>query len=164
MSLSISGGAAETRPNVLLIAIDDMNDWVGCLGGHPNTHTPNIDRLAKRGTLFTNAHCQAPICNPSRTSIMYGLRPSTSGVYKNAPKPWTVAELNNHVTMPRWFARNGYFMTALESDTAAGGFFHSDVFALVDRQGQIRGYYDGTSTESVDQLLNDTETLWLLNQ
>ncbi len=61
-------------------------------------------------------------------------------------------------------ARNGYFMTALESDTAAGGFFHSDVFALVDRQGQIRGYYDGTSTESVDQLLNDTETLWLLNQ
>jgi protein SCO1/2 len=55
-------------------------------------------------------------------------------------------------------------MTALESDTAAGGFFHSDVFALVDRQGQIRGYYDGTSTESVDQLLNDTETLWLLNQ
>ncbi|MGY8696184.1 MAG: hypothetical protein ACKVGW_18545 [Verrucomicrobiia bacterium] len=43
---------AQDRPNVLLIAIDDMNDWVGCLGGHPNTRTPNIDRLAKRGTLF----------------------------------------------------------------------------------------------------------------
>jgi arylsulfatase A-like enzyme len=48
-------------PNVLLIAIDDMNDWVGCLGGHPDTNTPNIDRFAKRGTLFANAHCQAPI-------------------------------------------------------------------------------------------------------
>ncbi len=67
---------------VLLIAVDDLNDWVSCLAGHPNGHSPNIDRLARRGTLFTNAHCQAPICNPSRTSIIYGLRPSTTGVYE----------------------------------------------------------------------------------
>ena len=77
-------GAAE-RPNVLLIAIDDLNDWVGCLNGHPDTRTPNIDRLASRGTLFSNAHCQAPICNPSRTSIMSGKRPSSTGVYDNSP-------------------------------------------------------------------------------
>lgn len=95
-------------PNVLLIAIDDMNDWVGCLGGHPNATSPHIDRLAARGTLFTNAHCQAPICNPSRTSIMYGLRPSTSGVYMNAPKPWTVGKLKDRVTLARHFAANGY--------------------------------------------------------
>ena len=136
MSLSISGGAAETRPNVLLIAIDDMNDWVGCLGGHPNTHTPNIDRLAKRGTLFTNAHCQAPICNPSRTSIMYGLRPSTSGVYKNAPKPWTVAELNNHVTMPRWFARNGYFTATAGKLYHGSGLPNGDFDLVGPRPGQ----------------------------
>ncbi len=98
----------ESRPNVLLIAIDDLNNWVGCLGGHPDARSPNIDRLAARGTLFTNAHCQAPICNPSRTSIMYGLRPSTSGVYMNAPRPWTVPHMSKYVTLPRWFAKHGY--------------------------------------------------------
>jgi protein SCO1/2 len=61
-------------------------------------------------------------------------------------------------------AKEGYFLTALESDTTAGGFFHSDLFALVDRSGQIRGYYDGTSTTEVDQLLDDAEQLWILNQ
>ncbi len=98
----------KMKPNVLMIAIDDLNDWVGCLGGHPQARSPNIDRLAEQGTLFTNAHCQAPICNPSRTSIMYGLRPSTSGVYMNAPRPWTVNQLKNRITLPRHFAANGY--------------------------------------------------------
>ena len=106
--LASASESAEPPPNVLLIAIDDLNDWVGCLGGHPDGHSPNIDRLARRGTLFTNAHCQAPICNPSRTSIMYGLRPSTTGIYMNAPKPWTVEALKDRVTMPRHFAANGY--------------------------------------------------------
>jgi len=100
--------AVETKPNVLLIAIDDLNDWVGCLNGHPQTKTPNIDRLAKRGLLFTNAHCQAPICNPSRASIMYGLRPSNSGIYDNTTRPWDVPALQKHVTLPRHFAANGY--------------------------------------------------------
>ena len=78
--------AGERRPNVLFIAIDDLNDWVGCLGGHPQAETPNIDRLARRGTLFTNAHCQAPLCNPSRTSMLTGLRPSTTGIYALAAR------------------------------------------------------------------------------
>ena len=69
------------RPNVLFVAIDDLNDWVGCMGGHPQAKTPNIDRLARRGTLFTNAHCPAPICGPCRASVMSGLRPSTTGIY-----------------------------------------------------------------------------------
>ena len=54
----------KKRPNVLLIGVDDLNDWIGCLGGHPQAKTPNIDRLAARGVLFTNAHCQSPVCNP----------------------------------------------------------------------------------------------------
>src|SRR5947209_14643872 len=73
------------KPNVLFIAIDDQNDWVGCLGGHPQAKTPNIDRLARRGTLFTNAHCQAPLCNPSRSSLLTGLRPSSTGIYGLRP-------------------------------------------------------------------------------
>lgn len=53
------------RTNVLLLGTDDLNDWIGCLGGHPQVKTPHIDRLAARGTLFVNAHCQSPLCNPS---------------------------------------------------------------------------------------------------
>ena len=92
--------SAAPRDHVLLITIDDLNDWIGCLSdkdaaaeaghltgrGHPQASTPHMDLLAKRGVLFTNAHCQAPICRPSRTSFMSGLRPTTSGVYANRPQ------------------------------------------------------------------------------
>ena len=71
----------STKPNVLFIAIDDLNNWLGCMKGHPNAITPNMDRLAAQGVLFTNAHCQAPLCGPSRASLMTGLRPSTTGIY-----------------------------------------------------------------------------------
>src|SRR5512133_721910 len=72
------------RPNVLFIALDDLNDWIGCLGGHPQTITPNLDRLSRRGVLFTRAYCAAPLCNPSRAALMNGIRPSTSGIYDNS--------------------------------------------------------------------------------
>src|SRR5688500_5318540 len=77
---------AGAGPTVLMISSDDLNDWVGPLGGHPQVKTPHMDRLAARGTVFTNAHCQAPLCNPSRVSLLTGLRPSTTGVY--ALEPW----------------------------------------------------------------------------
>ncbi len=69
-------------PNVLFIAIDDLNDWVGCMDGHPQARTPNIDRLAKQGTLFLNAHCQGPICGPSRASLLSGYYPHVTGIYQ----------------------------------------------------------------------------------
>jgi len=96
------------HPNVLLIAIDDLNDWIGCLGGHPQAKTPHMDRLARRGTLFTNAHCQSPLCNPSRTSFLTGLRPSTTGVY--ALQPWirSAPRWKDVVTLPQAFAARGY--------------------------------------------------------
>ena len=74
---------AQERPNVLFIAIDDLNDWIGCLGGHPQALTPNIDKLAGRGVLFTNAHCAAPACNPSRAAIFSGRMPTETGVWNN---------------------------------------------------------------------------------
>jgi arylsulfatase A-like enzyme len=73
----------DERPNVLFIAVDDLNDWVGCMKGHPQAKTPNIDRLAARGVLFTNAHCVAPACNPSRAAIFSGRMPQVTGVWSN---------------------------------------------------------------------------------
>ena len=102
------GTEVGVRPNVLLIAIDDLNDWVTCLDGHPSTHTPHIDRLAERGVLFTNAHCQAPICNPSRTSFMLGLRPSTTGIYMNSPWFRQTAANRDRVSLTQHFAAQGY--------------------------------------------------------
>jgi protein SCO1/2 len=78
------------------------------------------------------------------------------------PEIWTLLTGNKEDIYD--LARNGYFLTAIESDTAAGGIFHSDIFALVDRSGRIRGYYDGTETEEVDQLLDDIQRLWAHNK
>lgn len=99
-------GPRARGPNVLLIAVDDLNDWIGPLAGHPQTQTPNIDRLAARGVTFTRAYCQAPSCNPSRASLMTGFRPSTSGVYGNA-HVWREA-LPDAVTLPQHFMLHGY--------------------------------------------------------
>jgi len=97
---------ASPKPNVLFIAIDDLNDWTGCLGGHPDAKTPHIDRLASRGVLFTHAYCSAPACNPSRASLMTGVLPSTSGVYRN-PQPWRPV-LPDAVTLQESFKNAGY--------------------------------------------------------
>ena len=107
VGLVLSPGA-QAKPNILFIAIDDLNDWVGPLKGHPQVQTPYMDRLAARGTVFTNAHCQAPICNPSRTSLMTGLRPSTTGVYALFPWFRDIEELKDLVTLPQILAQHGY--------------------------------------------------------
>jgi arylsulfatase A-like enzyme len=96
------------RPNILIISIDDLNDWTGCLGGHPQARTPNIDRLAGRGTLFRNAHCQAPICTPSRASLITGLFPSTTGLYFLQPKLEASRIATRHPHMLQHFADAGY--------------------------------------------------------
>jgi len=95
-------------PNVLFIAVDDLNDWVEPLGGHPQAKTPNFRRLAARGTTFTNAHCQSPLCNPSRTSILTGLRPTTTGVYALQPSIRQVPGFKDVVSLPQALAAGGY--------------------------------------------------------
>lgn len=107
------------RPNVLLIAIDDLNDWIGALNTHPQVKTPNIDRLAEKGTLFTNAHAQAPLCNPSRVSLMTGLRPSTTGIYGLAPAHYENETTKNIDTLPEYFEAYGY------QTFSAGKIFHN---------------------------------------
>lgn len=118
--LSSAHASAETtaRPNVLLIAVDDLNDWVGCMGGHPQVQTPNIDRLAERGVLFSNAHCQSPVCNPSRASLMSGLYPETTGIYFLTPPVRKSPVVDEDELMPLRFEREGYELAA------AGKLFH----------------------------------------
>lgn len=95
-----------SRPNILFIAIDDLNDWTGFLGGHPQARTPNLDKLAKRSMIFTRAYCTAPACNPSRTSLLTGVLPSTSGVYHNN-NPWR-PQLPDTITVFQHFMAHGY--------------------------------------------------------
>lgn len=96
------------KPNIVVISIDDLNDWVGCLDGHPQVQTPHMDALAARGTVFTNAHCQSPLCNSSRTSVMTGLRPTTTGIYGLAPWFRSLPEYADWVTLPQYFSQHGY--------------------------------------------------------
>jgi arylsulfatase A-like enzyme len=109
------------RPNVLFIAIDDLNDWIGCLGGHPQAHTPHLDRLAQRATNFTNAHCQAPICNPSRVSLLTGVLPSSTGIYYLGPQLRECEATRRATSLPQHFQRNGY------QTRGAGKIFHAAV-------------------------------------
>ena len=76
----------SSKPNVLFISIDDLNDWVGFMDGHPQAKTPHMDRLAKSGRNFTNAHCSVPVCTSSRNSVMSGIGPMTHGSYEIGPK------------------------------------------------------------------------------
>jgi arylsulfatase A-like enzyme len=107
-TLAIAGpvNAAE-HPNVLFIAVDDLNDWIGCLNGHPQALTPNIDRLAARGVSFTNAHCAAPACNPSRAAVFSVLMPNRTGVWSNS-SPRLGKVRRDAKQLPSAFAEAGY--------------------------------------------------------
>ena len=97
----------QNRPNILFITVDDLNDWVGCLGGNPDAQTPNLDRLASQSVLFSNAHCQVALCNASRESMMTGLYASTTGIYGNKLKN-TKPAYTNAKHMPVWLGEHGY--------------------------------------------------------
>ena len=143
-SLACSGPLPATeaakKPNVLFIAIDDQNDWIGAFGGHPLAKTPNLDRLAARGTIFLNAHCNAPLCNPSRTSLMLGLRPSTTGIYGLAPWFRTVEALKDRVALPQHFAAQGY------RTLSTGKIYHGGAGGG-GKQGKAKAKPGGTAPE-----------------
>ncbi len=127
------------KQNVVMIIVDDLNDWVGAMGGHPDTKTPNMDRLASQGTLFMNAHATAAICGPSRASVMTGLRPSTSGIYgqlsdRNIKKASAATE--NITFMSEYFSQHGYKTMGI------GKIFHNGApkGSFEEYGGRIKGF------------------------
>ena len=122
---------AADKPNVLFIAVDDMNDWNGVLGGNPQSKTPHMETLASKGMVFTNAHCAAPACGPSRAAIMSGIRPSTSGNYINKNSFTRNPILNDSILLPEFFQQNGYYVAGV------GKLFHGGHFI---REVQGRGF------------------------
>ncbi|MBC8245577.1 MAG: sulfatase [Verrucomicrobia bacterium] len=117
LALSCGWAKGESqKPNVLFIVIDDMNDGISLLDPKSPIKTPNLERLAKRGTLFTRAYCISAACNPSRVATLTGLRPSTSGVYRNN-SDWRKA-LPKRKTIMQQFRSAGYAVRG------AGKIFH----------------------------------------
>jgi arylsulfatase A-like enzyme len=127
----IAAADPAKHPNVLFIAIDDLNHWVGHLGRNKQIQTPNIDRLAARGVTFTRAYCAAPLCNPSRAALFSGLRPSTTGVYDN-PIDWRKA-IPEALTLPSYFRKHGYYVAG------AGKIYHGGF----DRRSEWDDYFRG---------------------
>ena len=117
LAIGSAGPASAERPNVLFIAIDDLRDWVGFLDGYGGeVHTPNLDRLAARGTIFSNAHTASPVCCPSRAATLSGKLPSTTGVYNN--QQWWKPHRPDLITIPWHFKTNGYHVVG------SGKIFH----------------------------------------
>ncbi len=113
-----NAGTGMTRCNVLFISLDDLNDWIEPLGGHPQAKTPNLVRFARDGMNFTNCYCASPSCLPSRTALLSGIHSYKSGVYSNY-QYWREV-LPEAVTIPQYFMANGY------SAAGAGKIFHND--------------------------------------
>ncbi|HMB74504.1 MAG TPA: sulfatase-like hydrolase/transferase, partial [Gammaproteobacteria bacterium] len=143
VSLVLAGSLASAQSSaqssgpydVLFIAVDDLNDWVGYLGGHPQTRTPNIDRLAARGMAFTNAQSPSAICHAVRTAVLTGIRPTTSGIYGNGPD-WRGQEIfRDKLTLPRYFRDNGY------GASGAGKIFHAHTYG----EDGLTGFNDTTA-------------------
>jgi arylsulfatase A-like enzyme len=114
--LGTPGMSADKKPDVLFIAIDDMNDWTTLFDQGNPIKTPNLERLAKRGMFFNRAYCASPACCPSRAAIMTGIRPHNSGVYDN--KHAWARMMPDAVTLSRYFMQHGY------ETRGAGKIFH----------------------------------------
>ncbi len=134
--LVVQAQPAKPKPNYLFIAVDDLNDWVGPLKGHPQVKTPNFDRLARRGVTFVNAHTQAPLCNPSRASLLSGLRPGTTGLYTLQPGVRSVPALKDHVMLPQALAAGGY------ATFSAGKIFHDGSVKPAERAREFQTWGD----------------------
>ncbi|GAB7220408.1 sulfatase [Vibrio comitans] len=170
----------NSHTNVLMFAIDDLNDWIGPLGGHPQAKTPNLDRLASKATVFSNAHASAPLCGPSRASLMTGLAPSTTGIYGHVEDDDIKSandKASSAIYLSEYFGKHGYYTAGV------GKLFHKKVAtgSFENYGGRVNGFgpypektmkwhKEGTSTDwgafpDSDEQMPDYEyAQWLIDQ
>ena len=180
-----------SKPNVLMIIIDDLNDWISVLG-HPTIKTPNFDRLAERSVTFNNAYCPAPICVPSRTSFLTGVHPSKSGAYFNNQRFFTSKyPIGKVTTLPGHFKKNGYDVVSygkvfhinragldiketeidfIKTDFNEGGYIPTngagsalDVWYKLKLNGVCRGRFEGWPRTSIPTIFSVTSLRSLPN-
>ncbi len=140
------------KPNILFIAIDDLRPELGCYGVD-HAISPNIDEIAANGICFTNAYCQSAVCNPSRASLMTGLRPNSNKVWDL----WTDFRetVPDVVTLPQYFKQNGYHSVGI------GKIYHNtkpDSLSWSEEKLHIKGYpFDPDATYVGEAAINDLE-------
>ena len=141
------------QPNVLFIAVDDLNDYISPLSDHPGIKTPGFERLARRSTVFTNAHCAAPACHPSRVAVLTGVHPSKSGIYRNlfgahGPR-WRdeSPELKDAIVLSQHFRNHGYHAVG------GGKIFHTLQWTPGDSQNDPDAWddYRGDPLDPISQ-------------
>lgn len=163
---------AKQRPNVLFIAVDDLNHWVGHLNRNPQTRTPNIDRLAARGVTFTRAYCAVPSCNPSRAALMSGLRPWTTACYKNSD--FWKKHIKEGLGLSAQFLNAGYHVAG------AGKIYHSNSYYPAEWTeymsmkglsssgkgvGKMEGFHSPLKYDLNDEDLSDWQTVnWCIDR
>ena len=137
--VAIPSSLEAQKPNVLFISIDDLNDWVGVFGGHDQIKTPNLDAFARRGAVaFQNAHCAGPVCGSSRSALLSGFMPHTTGIYGNSQNMLDSKLVQKNPTLPEYFSMNGYH------SLSRGKIFHKHA----DANGWDAGQWSFDSFES----------------
>ncbi|TWU47027.1 sulfatase [Rubripirellula reticaptiva] len=165
-------GPDTNRPNVLFIAVDDLNHWVGYMGRNSQAKTPNLDRLAARGVAFHQAHCAVPACNPARAALMSGLRPWNTACYLNA-NPWK-QHIDEGLGLSKQFMNAGYHVAG------SGKIYHSDsyyesewseymprggVSATGKGVGKDEGFHEPLVHDLVDEDISDYHIVdWCVEQ
>lgn len=121
-------GQKKQQPNIIMIAVDDLNDWIGVYGGNPQVRTPNIDKLAQSSVVFRNASCPGPVSGPSRSALLSGFMPATTGIYGNSTNMLNSEIVQTHATLPEYFSKNGYVTISsgkiFHKHTTPNGFDH----------------------------------------
>ena len=154
--LTIESQAQDSeKPNILMISIDDLNDWTGFLGGHPQALTPHMDSLAKQGRVFSNAHCAIPVCSSSRVSVISGVAATTHGSYELGPAYEELPALNDVPTIQRHFKDHGY--TTLVGGKVLHHGFQDRLAADIDRS---LGRYKGTRPKKMMNLPAGWSKAW----
>ncbi|WP_081817029.1 sulfatase [Polaribacter sp. Hel_I_88] len=109
------------KPNIILIAVDDLNDWIGVYDGNSQIKTPNIDKLAENAMVFRNASCSGPVCGPSRSALLSGFMPGKTGIYGNGNNMLDSKLVQENATLPEYFSKNGY------TTISKGKIFHKHI-------------------------------------